>query len=103
ELAQAGFTGVSNQVLGLVIALIGALVMARWSDLWRTAAAGAVIHVVAQAVLPMLDGGALTIPNLMTLGFWMSLLALFLGFAVLMAALFFVKSLFVRRGHSHAH
>ena len=31
------------------------------------------------------------------------LLALFLGFAVVVALFFFVKSLFVGRGHAHAH
>ena len=51
----------------------------------------------------MLDGGQFSLPNVMTLTFWMTLLALFLGFAVVIALFYFVKSLFVGRGHAHAH
>ena len=101
ELAQAGFSGV-NQVLGLLIAL-AALVMVGWRDLWRTALGAAVVQVIIAAILPMLDGGQLAIPNVLTMTFWMTLLALFLGFAIVIALFFFVKSLFVGRGRVHAH
>jgi len=40
-------------------------------------------------------------PALLTLEFWMTVLALFLGFAVVIAVMFFIKSLFVGRGHGH--
>ena len=66
ELAQAGFSGV-NQVLGLLIALVMALVMHGWRDLWRMAAGAAVIQTIIAAILPMLDGGQLAIPNVLTL------------------------------------
>lgn len=102
ELAQAGFSGV-NQVLGLLIALVMALVMNGWRDLWRMAAGAAVIQTIIAAILPMLDGGQFSLPNVMTLTFWMTLLALFLGFAVVIALFFFVKSLFVGKRHAHAH
>lgn len=102
ELAQAGFSGV-NQVLGLIIALVAALAMASWRDLWRTAAGSAVVQVIIAAILPMLDGGQFSVPNVMTLTFWMTLLALFLGFAIMIALFFFVKSLFIRPAHAHAH
>ena len=100
ELAQTGFSGV-NQVLGILIAIVGALMMHNWRDLWRTAAGAAVIQVIIGAVLPMLNGGQFTLPNVMSLTFWMMLLALFLGFSVVIALFFFVKSLFTRRGHAH--
>ena len=102
ELAQAGFSGV-NQVLGLLIALVAALVMVGWRDLWRTALGAAVVQVIIAAILPMPDGGQLAIPNVLTMTFWMTLLALFLGFAIVIALFFFVKSLFVGRGRVHAH
>ena len=53
-------------------------------------------------LLPMLDGGAFVMPALLTLEFWMRVLALFLGFAVVIAVMFFIKSLFVGRGHGHS-
>ena len=33
------------------------------------------------------------LPNLLTLGFWMSVLALFLGYAIVIAVFFLIKSL----------
>ena len=54
----------------------------------------------------MLDGGAFVMPALLTMSFWMTVLALFLGFAVIIAVMFFIKSLFTGRGFGrrrHAH
>ena len=46
----------------------------------------------------------LALPPLLTLGFWMTVLALFLGYAIVIAVFFFIKSLFTggrRRAHAH--
>ena len=45
------------------------------------------------------------LPNLLTLGFWMSVLALFLGYAIVIAVFFLIKSLVTGGvGHRrHAH
>jgi hypothetical protein len=89
-LAQGGFDSV-NQIMGLLIAVIAALMMTTWSRLWATALGAAFVHILIGVVRPMLDGGALV---------------LFLGYAIVIAVFFFIKSLFVGRGHSrhrHAH
>ena len=95
-LAQGGFDGV-NQVMGLLIAVIAALIMPAWSRLWATALGAAFVHVVIVALRPMLDGGAFALPNLLSLPFWMALLALFLGYAIVIAVFFFIKTLFAGR------
>jgi len=92
NLTQAGFDGV-NQVMGLLIAAIAALTMPSWSRLWATALGAALVHHLINAVRPMLDGGAFALPPLLTLSFWMVTLALFLGYAVVIAVFFFIKSL----------
>lgn len=103
SLTQTGFDGV-NQVMGLLIAVVSALLMPAWSRLWATALGAAFVHHLINAVRPMLDGGAFALPPVLTLGFWMMTLALFLGYAVVIAVFFLVKSLFTGRGrHSHAH
>ena len=99
-LAQGGFDTI-NQVTGLVIAVIAALMMPAWSRLWATALGSAFVFILVGLVRPMLDGGAFVMPALLTLNFWMTVLALFLGFAVVVAVMFFIKSLFVGRGHGH--
>lgn len=101
ELAQTGFSGV-NQVLGILIAVVATLAMHNWRDLTRMAAGAAVIHVIIGAVMPLLNGGEFALPNVVSLEFWMTLLALFLGYLIVVALFFFVKSLLVRRG-SPAH
>ena len=103
-LAQGGFDGV-NQVTGLLIAIIAALLMTAWSRRWATALGAALVHVAIGVLRPVLDGGAFVLPNLLTLGFWMSVLALFLGYAIVIAVFFLIKSLVTGGvGHRrHAH
>ena len=103
-LAQGGFDGV-NQVTGLLIAIIAALLMTAWSRLGATALGAALVHVAIGVIRPVLDGGAFVLPNLLTLGFWMSVLALFLGYAIVIAVFFLIKSLVTGGvGHRrHAH
>ena len=103
-LAQGGFDGV-NQVMGLLIAVIAALLMPAWSRLWATALGAALVHVAIGVIRPVLDGGALVLPDLLTLTFWMGVLALFLGYAIVIAVFFLIKSLVLggaeHRRHAH--
>ncbi|AQR60441.1 hypothetical protein BZG35_01290 [Brevundimonas sp. LM2] len=105
-LADSGFDGV-NQVMGLIIAAIFAFfLMAGWRGLWSAAFGAMVVHTLVVAVLPMLNGGAFALPDLTDLGFWISRLALFLGYAIVIAVFFFVRTLLTggfgrRRAHVH--
>ncbi|MFN3558506.1 MAG: hypothetical protein ACK4UQ_04385 [Brevundimonas sp.] len=103
-LAQGGFDGV-NQVMGLLIAVIAALLMPAWSRLGASALGAAFVHILIGVVRPMLDGAPLVLPPLLTLSFWMTVLALFLGYAIVIAVFFFIKTLFTgghrRRVHAH--
>ena len=100
NLAQGGFDGV-NQVMGLLIAVIAALIMPGWSRLWATALGAAFIHILIGVVRPMLDGGALVLPALLSLDFWMTVLALFLGYAIVIAVFFFIRTLVTGGAHGH--
>jgi hypothetical protein len=106
-LADTGFDGV-NQVVGLVIAAIAALVMTHWRGLWATALGAALVHILIGMLKPMLDGGSLVLPDILSAGFWIAGFALFLGYAIVIAIFFFIKSLLTGslfRSHrtSHAH
>jgi hypothetical protein len=101
-LAEGGFDGV-NQVLGLIIAVIAAVLMASWGRLFPTALAAAIIHVIITVVRPVLDGGAFALPDIMSGAFWMALFALFLGYSIVIAVFFFLKSLVFGRRHAHTH
>ncbi len=104
-LAQGGFDTI-NQVTGLIIAVIATFMMPAWNRLWATSLGAAFIFILVGLLRPLLDGGAFVMPPLLTLTFWMTVLALFLGFAVVIAVMFFIKSLFTGRSHrrhGHAH
>ncbi|RYG12083.1 MAG: hypothetical protein EON96_14295 [Caulobacteraceae bacterium] len=96
-LAQGGFDGV-NQVMGLIIAVIAALLMPAWNRLWSSALGAAFVHILIGLLRPVLDGGSLALPPLLTLGFWMTVVALFLGYAIVIAVFFLIKSLFTGGG-----
>lgn len=103
DLAQGGFDGV-NQILGLLIAVVAALLMPAWNRLFPTALGAAFVHILVGVIRPMLDGGAFALPPILTVAFWMTVLALFLGYAIVIAVFFFIKSLFSGGGHrAHAH
>lgn len=105
-LAQGGFDGV-NQITGLLVALVATFLMTSWRGLWATAAGATVVHIAIGVLAPMLDGAAFALPALLTGAFWMTAFALFLGYAIVIAVFFFIKSLLTGkafgRRHSHAH
>ena len=101
-LAQGGFDTI-NQVTGLVIAVIATFMMPAWSRLWSTSLGAALVFILVGLLRPLLDGGVFVMPPLLTLGFWMTVLALFLGFAVVIAVMFFIKSLFTGGSRRHRH
>ncbi len=103
-LAQGGFDSV-NQIMGLLIAVIATLMMPAWRSLWGTALGAAFVHILIGVLRPLLDGGAVALPDLLSLAFWMTVLALFLGYAIVIAVFFFIKMLLTgglgRRRHAH--
>jgi len=105
-LASGGFDSV-NQVTGLVIALIAALMMGGWSGLASTAFGAVIVDRLIMMLRPALDGGAIALPNIMSMSFWMTVLALFLGYAIVIAIFFFIKTILTgsafRRHHRHGH
>ena len=101
-LAQGGFDDV-NQIVGLLIALFAAIFMVSWRGLPGSAAGAAVIHILIDVLRPLLDGGAIALPDILTLGFWTMALALFLGYAVVIAVFFLIKTILGGGRRRHAH
>ena len=104
-LADSGFDGV-NQVVGLIIAAVfGLFLMGAWRGLWSAALGAVLTHTIIEVLRPLLDGGALALPPLTETGFWMSRFALFLGYAIVVAVFYFIRTLLGggrgRRVHAH--
>ena len=105
-LADRGFDGV-NQVIGLIIAgVFGLFLMGAWRGLWSAALGGVLVHTLVEVLRPVLDGGAFALPPLTEMSFWMTRFALFLGYAIVIAVFYFIKTLLGgggrhRRAHAH--
>jgi len=102
---REGFAQV-NAVLGLLIAVYFAYRMPEWKRLWALALGAVVTHIIASVLIPVIDHGAsFRLPPLLETGFIQSVIALYLGYVVAIAAFFFVKQnvLSGSGGKAHAH
>ena len=86
-----GFADVKSQVMGLVIALLAAILMTAWGRLLFVALGATVVHILIQAVLPMASGGGFTMPDIMAGAFWGQTLGTYVGYLILIAVFFFLK------------
>ena len=104
DFVQRGFTDVNNgPILGVIIALVAAFMMHAWGRLWAVALGALVaFEVIGRWILPFINnGGKLPTPllpaNTMTSDFLIGLLALYVGFFVVIGILFFIKKQFFGR------
>ncbi len=102
---REGFQHV-NGVLGLMIALYFAYQMADWKKIWAIALGATITHLVAVIMIPFLaNEGTLQLPHdLLELSYWKTAAALYLGYVVVVAVLFALKTQFLAKGgEAHAH
>ncbi|MBI3677709.1 MAG: hypothetical protein HY243_13960 [Proteobacteria bacterium] len=98
DLLKHGFVEI-NAILGLLVALYFVYRMSKWKDLWKVALGATLIYVIAQVMVPMIDHNApFHLPPLVEAAFFWNLVALFLGFTLVLAALFFVKKNVMKGG-----
>lgn len=95
---ELGFAHV-NATLGLAIALVAAWKMTRLHQLWVVALVASIAHLVAEILVPVLANIApLRLPrNLLTLEYWHSALALFLGYALVISIFYGGKKVLLPR------
>lgn len=92
DLFRSGFNQV-NAVLGLIIALIASFQLAAWKKLWEMALAALVFHIVALTLAPAIDhGAAIRLPALLDLTTWHNWLAIYVGYIVLIAVFYFLRT-----------
>lgn len=98
DLLRQGF-GQINEVLGLLVALYFAYRMSAWKDLWKVALGATLIYAVALILVPVIDhNAAFRLPPLTDGAYFWNLVALFLGFSLAVAAMFFVKKNVIKGG-----
>lgn len=95
-LIQSTYAGL-NHIEGLLIALIAAILMKDWKQLFPMALGATLAYQLFRLIEPALHGGAFRLPpDLLTLGYWLAILAQILIFALIIALFFFVKSIFIK-------
>ncbi|MGJ3233174.1 MAG: hypothetical protein ACFE0P_15395 [Oceanicaulis sp.] len=94
---QAGFDQI-NEVQGVIIALVAALILPAWRQLPAFVLGAAVVHVLVDIMLPVVANGApLLFPDIVELRFWTYVAALLAGYLIAIAALMLVRKLLLKR------
>lgn len=98
EILRQGFANANNPK-GLLIALAATVFMQTWKQ-WLPVAFGAVlIHIAIDTLAPILAGGGgnLALPPLTETSFWTQSGVLFVGYLIIIAVFFLVKSMLFRK------
>lgn len=107
-LMRSGFYEV-NDVRGILIAAIGAYVLTSARRLPLVVLGCVAADLVVRVLGPVIvNKRAIELPAIVELGFWHSVLALILGYLVVVTVLYIVKVFLLRlfdggRGHAHGH
>jgi hypothetical protein len=99
---NTGFAQV-NVVQGLLIAIVAAFMMYSWGSVFAVAIGAVVVHVLVDALLPVLNNaGEFRLPPVVDGEYWKYLLALYLGYIVVISVFFVIKRVLVSARHSVA-
>lgn len=95
---REGFANVNSDPKGLLIALATAIFMQNWRQWVPFSVIAVVIHIVIETLAPILAGGGgdVALPPLVETSFWVRSGVLLLGYLVIVAVFFFLKSLVFR-------
>lgn len=87
-----GFAHV-NAALGLLVALFAAWQLAQWGRLWAVALGATIFHLAAEVMLPVVahDKPFHLPPDLLTVHYWKTALALYLGYLLVIGIFFGIK------------
>jgi hypothetical protein len=99
---QVGFTQI-NAVQGLLIAVVAAYFLHRWSNVFAIAVGATVVHIIFDVMLPVLANGAqFQLPPLMDGAYWNYVLALYVGYLLVITVFYIVKRVVLNREYHPA-
>jgi hypothetical protein len=90
---RTGFEHV-NALLGLIISLIAAAKLSAWRGLWEIALIAMLVHIIAMVVLT----SPIRLPPLFNYSFWHDVVALYVGYVIIIAVFYFLKIRLVKHG-----
>lgn len=93
---QSGFANI-NAVQGLLIAIVSAFLMYRWTSVFVVAVGATVVHIIADVMLPVLANSAqFRLPPLVDGEYWRYVLALYVGYLLVITVFYIVKRVLIR-------
>jgi len=95
--AREGFAEV-NAVQGLIIALVAALLMTRWSRYLVVVTGAVVANILVDMLRPvLLEQAGFRLPPLLEAAYWHYVFVLFCGFLVVVGILYILKRVVTKR------
>lgn len=100
-----GFGHVNNTALGIIIALFSAYQLHEFKKIWQQALAATILHRFAEVMIPVLanEGRFQLPPNLVHLSYWEATAFLYVGYVIVIAVLFFIKTRVLGGGGGGKH
>jgi len=99
---QTGFHQI-NALQGLLIAMGAAYFLHRWASVFAIAIGAVVVHVIVDVMLPVLANSApFQLPPLVDGNYWRYLLALYIGYLLVISVFYIVKRVVLNREHQSA-
>src|SRR5262249_24881550 len=96
DFVHRSFLTVDAQVGLLIIALIAAFMMKSWKQIWTLALLAVLVDIVDMSIWPLLSHGSFHLPDFFTRAFWSGLLALYIGFVVVIAVFYLLRTMLVK-------
>lgn len=92
--AHEGFGHINNTALGIIIGLYAAYQLHEFKKIWRQALLATILHRFAEIMLPVLANGSRfeLPPNLLELSYWEATAVLYIGYLIVIAVFFFIKT-----------
>jgi membrane-bound metal-dependent hydrolase YbcI (DUF457 family) len=93
---QSGFAHI-NAIQGLLIAIVAAFLMYRWASVFFVAIGATVVHILADVMIPVLANSApFRLPPLVDGEYWRYVLALYVGYVVVITVFYTAKRVLLR-------
>jgi hypothetical protein len=98
DFVHASFSSVNSQVGLLLVALVAAILMKSWKQLFPMAALAVLVDVAVMTLAPLLSRGhgQFRLPDLLSPQTLLGFLALYIGFLIVIAIFYLIKSMFVK-------
>lgn len=101
--AHQGFGHINNAALGIIIGLYAAYSLHEFKKIWRQALFATILHRFAEIMLPVLANSARfeLPPNLIELSYWEATAFLYIGYLIVIAVFFFLKTRVLSGASAH--